>query len=269
MGEPSDDCRILVFVRPSNVKPTRSLAHRMKTFLLTGEGTECLDHKQFSVHHKAGKIADYLLWNRQFIAELKQIEGYPAARMTKLMNEALRQEPRIFIFGTVNMQRVLADRENGAEINEMMMSIGGRPVRKMLQQADLQIKDTRLKLQLSNAAGLAVVLIDEPQKIDAAVAANAVRVALQANEPAIREIDYVWVSIETHQVALPDGRLGYPELCIWRANRRSVMERHMMGEMIEAWAQFNDVEIENLDHTAGWQTLTPVGSGWPLSLRLE
>ena len=95
MGEPSDDCRILVFVRPSNVKPTRSLAHRMKTFLLTGEGTECLDHKQFSVHLKAGKIADYLLWNRQFIAELKQIEGYPAARMTKLMNEALRQEPRI------------------------------------------------------------------------------------------------------------------------------------------------------------------------------
>jgi len=269
MGEPSDDCRILVFVRPSNVKPTRSLAHRMKTFLLTGEGTECLDHKQFSVHHRAGKIADYLLWNRQFIAELKQIEGYPAARMTKLMNEALRQEPRIFIFGTVNMQSVLADRENGAEMNEMMMSIGGRPVRKMLQQADLQIKDTRLKLQLSNAAGLAVVLIDEPQKIDAAVAANAVRVALQANEPAVREIDYVWVSIETHQVALPDGRLGYPELCIWRANRRSVMERHMMGEMIEAWAQFNDVEIANLDHTAGWQTLTPVGSGWPLSLRLE
>ncbi|WP_395945710.1 hypothetical protein [Brevundimonas sp.] len=241
----------------------------MKRFLLTGEGTENLDDKKFSSHHKIGKIADYLLWDRQFIAELKQIEGYPSVRMNRLMNEALRQEPRIFIAGTVGMQRVLAGRENGAEINEMMVTIGGRPVRKMLQHANSQISDTRLKLQLAGAAGLAIVLIDKPQKIEASIAAYAVRAALQANEPALKEVDVVWVSMETHQVALPDGRLGYPELIVWRANRRSTMERYMMGQMIDAWAQFNDADLENLDHTLGWHTLNPIGSGWPLSLQQE
>jgi hypothetical protein len=269
MGEPSDDCRILVFVRPTCSKPTQSLDYRIKKFLLAGEGTESLDNKRFSDHHKTGKIADYLLWNRQFIAELKQIEGYPAARMTRLVNDALRQEPRIIVFGTVGIHRLLEDRKNGNEINNMMVTIGGRPVRKMLQLADPQISATRSKIGIPNAVGLAIILIDEPQKIEASVAAYAVRAALQANEPALREIDCVWVSIEAHQVALPDGRLGYPELCIWRANRRSEIERFMMGQMIEAWAQFNNVELEALDHTSGWSTLKPIGPGWPLSLQLE
>lgn len=269
VGEPSDDCRILVFVRPASSKPNQSLDLRMKNFLLTGEGTEPLDDKRFSAHHRTGKIADYLLWNRQFIAELKQIEGYPAKRMTRLLDDALRQEPRIVVFGTVGINRILADRKNGIEINEMMVTIGGRPVRKMLQLADPQIGATRSKIGLPNAVGLAIVLIDEPQKIEASVAAYAVRVALQANEPALREIDCVWVSIEAHQVALPDGQLGYPELCIWRAGRRSEMERFMMGQMIDAWAQFNNCKLENLDHTSGWATLKPIGRGWPLSLQLE
>lgn len=269
MGEPNDDCRILVFVRPAASKPLQSLDQRMKKFLLTGEGTESLDDKHFSAHHKTGKIADYLLWNRQFIAELKQIEGYPAKRMTRLLNDALRQEPHIIVFGTVGMQRLLADRANGAEINELMVTIGGRPVRKMLQIADPQISATRSKIRIPNAVGLAIILIDEPQKIEASVVAYAVRAALQANDPALREIDCVWVCIEAHKVALPDGRLGYPELCIWRANRRSESERFMMGQMIDAWAQFNNCELENLDHTSGWPTLKPIGSGWPLSLQLE
>lgn len=268
MGEPNDDCRILVFVRPQN-KPDRPLGRRMKEFLSTGEGTESLDDKRFSAHHKAGQIADYLLWDRQFIAELKQIEGHPLARMTRLINDALRQEPRVFVAGTVSMQRVLADRTNGADTNELMVTIGGRPVRKMLQQANPQISSTRLKLRLSNAAGLAIILIDAPQKVEAAVVAHAVRAALQANEPALKEIDFVWVSIEAHQIRLPDGRLGYPELCIWRAGRRSEMERYMMGQMIEAWAQFNNADLENLDHTIGWDTLNPIGEGWPLSLQQE
>ncbi len=269
MGEPNDDCRILVFVRPLENKPSESLDRRMKNFLRTGDGTESLDGKQFSAHHKAGQIADYLLWNRQFIAELKQIEGYPSARMTRLLNDALRQEPRVFVFGTVGMQRVLAGRSNGDETSEMMVTIGGRPVRKMLQQADPQIRDTRKKTQLFDAVGMAIILIDEPQKIEAAVAAHAVRAALQADEPALREIDFVWVVIEAHQVKLPDGRLGYPELCIWRANRRSEMQRFMMGAMIDAWAQFHGVDLENLDHTPGWHTLDPLGPGWPLSLQME
>ena len=269
MGEPSDDCRILVFVRPLESKPSESLDRRMKRFLRTGEGTEALDGKQFSAHHKSGQIADYLLWNRQFIAELKQIEGYPSARMTRLLNDALRQEPQVFVFGSVGMQQVLAGRPNGDETIEMMVTIGGRPVRKMLQQADPQIRDTRDKIGLRDAVGIAIILIDEPQKIEAAVAAHAVRAALQANKPALEEIDFVWVVIEAHQVALPDGRLGYPDLCIWRANRRTELERHMMGATIDAWAQFHNVELEDLDHTAGWHTLRPIGAGWPLSLQLE
>ncbi|MBJ7484550.1 hypothetical protein [Brevundimonas sp.] len=269
MEELGGDCRLLVFVRPSPVKVAPPLEARMKRFLKTGRSTEQLDEKQFSSHHGSGQIADYLLWDRRCIAEMKTINGYPAARMSRLINDALRTEPRVFVFGTVGIQRLLADRPDADEVNSAMVTIGGRPVRKMLQQSNPQIASTRSKFDLPQAAGLSIIIIDAPQKIEATVAAYAVRAALQAKEPALTQIDFVWVSIEAHQVRLPDGRLGYPELCIWKSGRRPESDRQMMGQMIDAWARSNGVEIEHLDHTVGWEVLRPVGDGWPLSLQLE
>ncbi len=266
---PGDNCRILVFVRPVDGQPARGLESRMKAFLKTGEGTERLDDRQFSVLHGSGQIADYLFWDRRFIAEMKAVNGYPSDRISRLVSEELRKEPRVFVMGSVGIQRILPGREDGEEVNRMMVNIGGRPIRKLLRQAEPQIADTRAKLQLPEAAGLAIILIDRPQKVEAGVAAYAVREALQAGEPLLHEIDFVWVSIEAHTVRLPDGRLGYPELVIWRANRRPETDRAMMGQMFDAWAAFNGVEMDHLDHTLGWETLTPIGDGWPLMLKLH
>jgi hypothetical protein len=241
----------------------------MKAFLKSGQGTESLDDRQFSALHGSGQIADYLLWNRRFIAEMKAVNGYPSNRISRLVNDELRKEPRMFVMGSVGIQRILSDRENGEEVNRLMVNVGGRPIRKLLQQADPQIADTRAKLQLSSAAGLAIILIDRPQKVEAGVAAYAVREALQAREPLLDQIDFVWVSIEAHTVRLPDGRLGYPELGIWRADRRPETDRAMMGQMFDAWAAFNGVEMDHLDHTIGWETLKPIGEGWPLVLKLH
>lgn len=266
---PRDDCRILVFVRPDDGQAVGSLERRMKAFLETGEGTERLDDKKFSALHGVGQIADYLLWNRRFVAEMKSVNGYPSERISRLVNDELKKEPRMFVMGSVGIQRILSDRDNGDEVNRMMVNIGGRPIRRFLQQADPQIADTRSKLELAGAAGLAIILIDRPQKVEAGVAAYAVREALQASEPLLDQIDFVWVSIEAHTVRLPDGRLGYPEIGVWRANRRPETDRAMMGQMFDAWATFNGVEMDHLDHTIGWETLRPLGDGWPLELKLH
>ncbi len=264
-----DDIRLLVFVRPSKNQPASALEKRMHAFLKTGEGTESLDDKAFSTLHGTGQIADYLLWNRQFIAEMKAVNGYPVQRIERLIDDETRKEPRMFVFGEVGIQKILSSRSNGTEINRMMVNIGGRPIRKLLQQANPQITDTRTKLALPGAAGLAIIMIDKPQKIEAGVAAYAVREALRAAKPRLDEIDFVWVSIETHTVRLPDGRTGFPELGIWRANRRPDIDRAMIGQMFDAWAAFNGTEMEHLDHTSSWETLTPIGDGWPLKLDLH
>lgn len=255
-----DECRILVFARPVERPTTGGLERRMNTFLRTGDSTEQLDSKQFSSLHGGGQIADYLLYGRRFIVEMKGVNGYPSARISRLINDELRREPRMFVFGgPMSVHRVLSERENGEEINRLMVNIGGRPVRKLLQQANPQISATRSKLQLSDAAGLAIILIDQPQMIEAGVAAYAVREALCAPEPQLDQIDFVWVSIESHTVRLPDGRLAHPELGIWRANRRPETDRAMIGQMFDAWGRFNGTELEHLDHTQGWESLSPVG----------
>ena len=266
MSLPQDDCRVLVLVRPTKGRVSLNLEGRLKAFIATGAGTEGLDEKTFSSLHGNGQIADYLLWNRQFIAEMKSVNGYPADRISRLVSDCLRAEPRMFVVGSVGIQRILADREDGDETNHLMVTVGGRPVRKLLRQADPQIAATRAKFQLPDAAGLAIILIDAPQKVEAGVAAYAVREALNAQDPRLDEIDFVWVSMEAHTVRLPSGELGFPELVIWRANRRSEADRLMMGKMLDAWASFNGVEMEHLDHTTGWETLNPVGEGWPLTL---
>lgn len=62
----------------------------MHAFLKTGEGTESLDDKAFSTLHGTGQIADYLLWNRQFIAEMKAVNGYPVQRIERLIDDETR-----------------------------------------------------------------------------------------------------------------------------------------------------------------------------------
>ena len=262
------DIQLLVLVRPSEKQPTSGLEKRMHAFLQTGDGSENLDNKTFSSLHGTGQIADYLLWKRHFIAEMKAVNGYPAQRIERLIDEELRVEPRTLVFGQVGIQKLLSSRTNGTEINRMMVHIGGRPIRKLLQLANPQIADTRVKFGLPDATGLAIILIDEPQKIEASVAAYAVREALKASEPLLDEIDCVWVSLETHMVSLPGGRTGFPELVISRANRLAEIDRVLMGKMLDAWAAFNGTEMDYLDHSGGWETLNPIGDGWPLILNL-
>ncbi|MEQ7153736.1 hypothetical protein [Brevundimonas aurifodinae] len=241
----------------------------MKSFLKSGDGTEPLDSKVFSAFHGQGQIADYLLWNRAFIAEMKAVHGYPAARMSRLVIEELRKEPRAVVFGTVGVHRIFAERPGGLEANRQLVKIGGRPIRKLLQQANPQVAATREKLSLPQSAGLAIILVDSTQKIEASVAAYAVRDALQAEQPALDEIDFVWVSMESHELRLPNGQTGFPELCIWRADGIAASDRYKIGQMLDGWAHFNGCALECLDHTAGWETMRPVGEGWPLSLGLE
>lgn len=259
--------RMLVFARPTpGTCDEGRLESRIAKFLNAGPSAEVLDELTFGTRF-AGKIADYLLDQRRLIVELKTVKGDPSARVSALVRDAMAEEPRMFAVGRVGIQPMLQKRANGEEVNRQMVHIGGRAVRQQLQRADKQIAATRRAFGVESATGLAVLVLEQGQRIEASLVAYAVRHALMGASP-LTNIDYVWAAMENHTIHLPDGGLGYPEMLMWREGDTPERTRALLGSMLDAWAAAEGTELVHVDHTRSWGTLSPVGDGWPLELSI-
>lgn len=256
------DARILAFARrvrsDSNCS---SLEARVAHFLKIGPSAEIVD-ALISGRTVETNISDYLIDDRRLVVELKAVSGDSAGRVAALFREALDQEPRMFAVGRMGIQPILRARANGEEINGRLVHIAGRAVRQLLQKANKQILATRSYFELPNAAGLVVLAVERGKNIEAGVIAYAVRHAIFSEKAPLTGIDYVWVTMENHTIRLPDGGLGYPEMLIWRKAQRPERLEALIGNMLDAWSGQQGDELVHVDHTQGWDSLSPAETGW-------
>lgn len=259
---------MLVFGRKVEDPPPQSLESRIASFLRNGPQVEDLDGTDFIDLRKSGKTADFLLWDRRLVVEMKAPKADPRGRLGAIVSEAMAEEPRVFAYGRVGIQAILRKRKNGEEVNRRMLTNGTRHVRQLLQKANRQIKETQEKLSLSAAGGVVVMPIEADQPLEVGVVAHAIRHALDAEVDHLSHVDYVWASFEAHTVKPKDGSAVFPELIVWREDARPIEEMQLVATMIDAWADHNQTNLVHVDHTAGWETLAPHGQGWPLDISI-
>lgn len=245
-----------------------SLEDRVNAFLLQEPTNESLDDEQFDQANGSEKKADWLLGRRRIVAEMKTLNGDPLERVERRMQSRFQQPGAPIVFGTMSMGPVidsLADRDEQLKI---IHDLSARKVRSNLRTASDQINAIKERFKLDTAAGLAIILNETEQMIDAANIAYSIFKAFREHPEIYAHIDYVWASIESVRIKLPDGLAGYPQLLISRSHTPPQAHINYLARMVEAWALSNGSTIQAVPHRGDWDTMEPIYKNGPPTMSL-
>jgi hypothetical protein len=259
---------IILFAHASDASPTERLEDRVKRFLEAEPSTESLDAEAFNEVNGSETKADYLLGRRSFVAELKTLNGDPLDRVERRVKERFSQPGSPLVYGTMGSSRVLDGLPDRDAVLRTIHDLSSRAVRRHLQKANEQVSATKERLNIPSAAGLAVLLNDSEPMIDAANIGYSVIRAAKDVPGGYPAIDFIWASIESTKIRLPDGRTGYPQLLICRERTPSENQLDFLVRMVGAWARFNGSVVEQINHRGDWETMAPVYDGQPPTMSL-
>lgn len=242
------------------VQPTLRLEARMKTFLEAIASTESLDGVAFAQIIGSRTKADYLLGNRTLIAELKTINSDPRNRMERALEKRFTQADAPLVFGTLGMSKVVESLHDRDALNKMLIDVAGRRVRQHLQKANEQIGAIKERLGLPNTGGLVILMNDAEPMIDASATGYAIKSAFETAESGYPHITNVWASVECHKIQMSGGRIGFPQLHVFKSQERQA-ELNLMSLMLSSWGQANGSRLERLEHRGSWDAMRPIYDG--------
>lgn len=241
-------------------KPTERLESRMKAFLESEASTESLDSAAFDQVNGSKTKADYLLCKRGLVAELKTLNASPLTRTEQRLKARFTQPDAPIVFGTVGVASVIEGLPDRDAISKMMIDMAGRAVRRHLQKANEQIGAVKERLGLNNIGGLVILMNDTEPMIEASAIGYTLKNAFETVPGGYPHITNVWASIESHRIAMPNGRTGYPQLHVFKSLERQV-ELDFIGRMLGAWGRLNSSRLERLRHGGDWNAMHPIYDG--------
>ena len=258
MDEPSLYIDFLAF--SATQKPVGPLEQRIISFLESEPSSESLDSPTFANINGSQSKADYLLGGSCIVAELKTIDGDPTDRITRRLKERFAQPGAPLVYGTVGFSRVIEALPDKSMFSKIVADVMTRAVRRHLQKANQQIGAIKARLGLPHAGGLVILMNDSEPMIDAGMIGYSLKAALETVPEAYPHITNVWASIESHRVRMPGGRVGYPQIHLYKSFERQA-ELQYIAQMLPAWARVNGSKIERLAHRGDWDFLLPIFDG--------
>jgi len=242
------------------VQPAGRLEQRIIELLEGDRHSESLDDPAFAQANGSDSKADYLLGRRGIVAELKTINADPRGQMESRLQERFQKPDAPIVFGTMGLSKVIENLSDRGDIDKMLVDMAGRAVRRHLRKANEQIGAIKDRLDIPHAGGLLIIMNDSEPMIDASAITYAVKSAFEAVASGYPHITNVWASIESHKVRMAGGRLGYPQIHIFRSLARQA-QFEFMQRLFWAWAKRNGGDIEQILHGGDWEAMAAVYDG--------
>lgn len=249
----------LLAFTPSD-KPEGRLEERMMAFLESDSGSESLDAPEFDAINGSGTKADYLLDHRAIVAELKTVNAGPQTQMESRLKARFDQPGAPIAFGTLSVSAVIGSLHDSEAVSKMLVDLAGRAVRRHMRKADDQIASIKERLDLPDAAGLLILMNDSETLIDVSAIAYAIKSAFENPEGSFSHITNIWVAVESHKIAMPGGRKGFPILHVFKSfDNQPALD--FMARTLEHWAHRHGGRIERLRHGGDWSVMQPIYEG--------
>ncbi len=262
-----DKLHIDLLAFAGDAKPTDGLEARMIEFLEGESSTESLDSTAFDQINGSNIKADYLLGARGLVAELKTLNAGPENRIEQRLQERFAQPGAPIVFGRLGISKVIDGLPDRDTVSKMMIDMAGRAVRRHLQKANDQIGAIKTRLNLPSAGGLVILMNEAEPMIDVSAIGYTVKTAFETVEGGYPHITNVWTIVESHRIAMPDGRLGFPHLHVFKSLKRQ-SELDYIGRMLGAWGHRNGSRMERLQHHGDWNVMRAIYEGGPPTLQL-
>lgn len=213
-------------------------------------GAESLDAPDVLALSVPIKRADYLLFQRSMIAEVKQLETDPAYKVEAII-ERYRSHPSYpLFFGQRTLQAVLAHLppETRQEIRQGVYDSISRSIMEGCEDANRQIRETRAYLGLPQASGVLFILNDRIPIFSPNVIAARIgqQMHKRTTDGADRfpEIAFVCAISWAHFIRGTDGTAAHPILTVeGPAAKSHPVAGQQLDYVLHAWSLHGDARL--------------------------
>jgi len=215
---------------------------RFREFLGMLPGAESLDDPSVLSPSALTQRADYLLFGRSMIAEVKQLETDPAYKVEAVVDRYRAHPSYPLFFGQRTLTDVLAHMppEVQEEIRQGVYDTISRSIAAGCEDANRQIRKTRSHFGLAQAGGVLFLLNDRIEILSPNVLGA--RIQQQMNKRAadgadrFPEIAYVCALSWAHFIRGVDGMPSHPILTVeGPAAKRFPIASEQLDYIVQAW----------------------------------
>lgn len=177
------------------------LERRFLNFLSGIPGAESLDQLLSGEQYKGERRADFLLFDRRVIVEVKSLEVDTSSKVEGEIATHRHRDDFPVIYGDVDLSKVLAHLPDGKEINNRIFLRTTRSVEAAARSAEDQIENTARLLSLPDSVGVLVLLNQEINIFTPEVVAHRLAMLLRRknDDGSVRSpIAFSWLIFESH-----------------------------------------------------------------------
>jgi hypothetical protein len=227
------------------------LEQRFFRFLELLPGTESLDTLLASSAYEGERRADYLLFDRKVIIEVKSLEIDTSPKIEIEMEPHRERDDFPLFYGEVALEKVLKHLPDGKKINERIFYRTTRSIEGAAKSAEKQIVNTAKLLNLTESVGVLVLLNQHIDIFTPEVLAHRVAsVIRRKNEDGSSRspIAFTWAIFESHHVTNGPASKTLPMLSIEGARApRYLWFDGLLDYLMSAWAHFNGYPLFQAD----------------------
>lgn len=194
----------------------RDLEQRFLDFLETLPNSEPLDRLGVLPAAYSGDRADFALFGRKLIVEVKSLQDDPSARVNEIVREYQGRPGYPIFYGALPARKVLAGmpEQMRSEIQERVAFRITKAMARSFGKANRQIRETKLALGAPDAGGLLVILNDDVPIISPNFVVYRTERLVKKKKtdcsPFFPEIDWVMSILTSHVLRGDDGSWGHP-----------------------------------------------------------
>ena len=220
-----------------------ALELRFLKFLAAIPGSESLDDLLRGSEYDGERRADYLLFDRRVIVEVKSLETDTSPKAEEEMSRHEDREDFPLFFGKVEIHKILRHLPDGQKINERIFVRTTRSVEDAARSAEDQIANTARLLDFSDAVGIMVLLNEDIQVLAPDLVVERLSALLRRKKPdgSLRSpIAYAWLLFENHVVVGGPSEKTLPMIALQGPLASSFpWFAELLNYLEVSWAQYN------------------------------
>ncbi len=220
-----------------------SLENRFTTFLASLPNAESIDDLVLPADPQHRRKADFLLANRQVVAELKTLTEDPSHKVESAVEEHREREDFPLFFGEADVRKVLSHLPDGEAIYGRMINSLGRSLEGAVRSAEEQTTHTRQVFRIPEAVGLLVILNESVEILDPGFVGHRVAQLLRRKRTGNADtdkLDFVWLLFESHAMGSAGNVPIMPSILIrGEGAARFPWFSAFHSDVVRRWAEFN------------------------------
>jgi hypothetical protein len=219
------------------------LERRFLRFLKSVPGSEALDDLLAGEAYRGERRADYLLFERRVIVEVKSLETDTSPKVEKEMDQHRERDDFPLVYGKVELSKVLDHLPDGKAINDRIFFKTTRSIEDATRSAEEQITNTARILGLPGSVGVLVMLNQGVDILTPEIVASRVAMLMQrkGGDGLYRSpIAFSWLLFESHIVTNGPADRTLPMIALKGPHAAAYAWFDELLTYLEvAWAQFN------------------------------